>query len=63
MMLGDLTVLVAAALVAELLADRPLEEALAALAADGAVVPAWNKTKRGRWSVSRFGGAANFSRG
>ena len=45
-MLGDLAVLVAAALVAELLADRALEEDLAALAADGAVVPAWNKTKK-----------------
>ena len=37
--LGDLAVLVAAALVSQLLADRPLEEPLAALAAYGAVVP------------------------
>ena len=37
--LGDLAVLVAATLVSQLLADRPLEEPLAALAAYGAVVP------------------------
>ena len=37
--LSDLTVFVAAALVAQLLADRALEEPLAALAAYGAVVP------------------------
>lgn len=37
--LRDLAVLVAATLVAQLLADRPLEEPLAALAAYGAVVP------------------------
>ena len=37
--LGDLAVLVAAALVPQLLPDRPLEEPLAALAAYGAVVP------------------------
>ena len=39
-MLGDLATLGAAAGVAELLADGPLEEALATLAADGAVVAA-----------------------
>ena len=37
--LGDLAVFVAAALVAQLLADRALEEPLATLAAYGAVVP------------------------
>jgi len=40
--LGHLTVPIAAALVAELLPDRPLEEALAAFAADGPIVTAWN---------------------
>ena len=39
--LGDLAVLVAAALVAQLLPDGPLEEPLASLAADGSVVSAW----------------------
>ena len=38
--LGDLAVAVAPALVAELLADGPLEEALAALAADCTVMSA-----------------------
>ena len=37
--LRDLALLVAAALVAQLLPDRPLEESLASLAADGSVMP------------------------
>ena len=41
--LGDLAVPVAAAGVAELLSDGALEEALAALAADGAVVATWDE--------------------
>ena len=40
--LGDLAVLVAAALVAQLLADGPFEEPLAAFATDGAVVTTCN---------------------
>lgn len=43
MVLGDLAVLVAAALITELLADGPLEEALAAFAAYGPVVATWKR--------------------
>ena len=40
-MLRNLALLVASALVAKLLADAPLEEALAALTTDGAIMPTY----------------------
>jgi len=55
MVFRHFTVLAAAARVAQLLPDGSLEESLAALAADGAVMPSWKPNHHKRdYFLNRF---------